>query len=331
LRGLGAPLLLGLGWLWLRPHSAPPAPFPRPTVTPEVKPLDGVTVVLDPGHGGQDPGTTAGPLSEAALTYRLANELAARLRDEGATVVFTVRSRQLAPALLQTEASPVRPVDATLALTGRALRLRHSPAPLWNRAALAKLVWTRQAANDPDAARDVFFLSLHFDQYRAAGVFGSLVCVDRRAHAVPRLATALIQQLGQGAVRPDDFDGQTGLSGHHLAVLNPARNPIPEKVLLEVATLSNPGDARLAADPVWRDNITRRITAAIVSVHTEPRSPPSSTKEKRDRGVVLTHPSAAAERRQASMTRCTARPSAKLAPPLTPPEPPSSATARMNS
>ena len=227
-------------------------------------------MVLDPGHGGQDPGTTVGPQSEAALTYRLANELAAQLRAEGASVIFTVKSRQLSPALLQAEAAPVRPVDATLALTGRALRLRHSPAPLWDRAALAKQVWTRQAARDPDAARDVFFLSLHFDQYRAPGVFGSLVCVDRRARAVPRLATALIQELGQGAVRPDDFDGQTGLSGHHLAVLNPARNPIPEKVLLEVATLSNPGDARLAADPVWRGDIARRITAAIVRVHSGP-------------------------------------------------------------
>ncbi len=230
-------------------------------------------MVLDPGHGGQDPGTTVGPQSEAALTYRLANELASQLRAEGASVVFTVKSRQLSPALVQTETPPVRPVDATLALTGHPLRLRHSPAPLWDRAALAKLVWTRQAARDPHAARDIFFLSLHFDQYRTEGVFGSLVCVDRRARAVPRLATALIQELGQGAVRPDDFDGLTGLSGHHLAVLNPARNPIPEKVLLEVATLSNPGDARLAADPVWRGDIASRITAAIVRVHAGPPSP----------------------------------------------------------
>lgn len=280
-------LPLSLGWLWLRPIPAPPLP-PRPAIAPEVRPLNGVTVVLDPGHGGQDPGTTAGPLSEAALTYRLANELAVQLRTEGAQVVFTVKSRQLAPALLQSETPPARPTDAALALTGRPLRLRHSPAPLWDRAALAKQVWTRQAARDPHAARDVFFLSLHFDQYRSEGISGSLICVDRRAHSIPRLATALIQELGQGAVRPDDFDGQTGLSGHHLAVLNPARNPIPEKVLLEVATLSNPGDARLAADPVWRDDIARRITAAIVRVHA---------------GTVLTHPSAAAERRQASTTR----------------------------
>ncbi len=272
LLSLCAALPLGLGWLWLRPRPAPPLP-PRPIVAPEIRPLGGVTVVLDPGHGGQDPGTTAGPLSEAALTYRLANELSAQLRAEGALVVYTVRSRQLAPTLLESEADPERPTDATLALTGAPLRLRHSPAPLWDRAALAKQVWTRQAARDPHAARDVFFLSLHFDQYRSEGVSGSLVCVDRRASTVPRLATALIRELGQGAVRPDDFDGQTGLSGHHLAVLNPARNPIPEKVLLEVATLSNPDDALLAADPVWRGDIARRITSAIESVHAGPPSP----------------------------------------------------------
>lgn len=283
--GLCAALLLGLGWLWLKPHPVLP---PAPTPAPEVRPLAGVTVVLDPGHGGQDPGTTAGPLSEAALTYRMAGELAACLQAEGAQVIFTVRSRQLDPALLHTEPSPARPADAALALTGQPLRLRHSPAPLWERAALARQVWTRQAARDPHAARDVFFLSLHFDQYRTEGVFGSLVCVDRRAHPLPRLATALIQALGQSSVRADDFDGQTGLSGHHLAVLNPARNPIPEKVLLEVATLSNPGDARLAADPLWRGDIARRITEAIESVHA---------------GTALAHPSAAAERRQASTRR----------------------------
>ncbi len=287
--GLCAALPLGLGWLWLRPRPAsPPAPFPAP----DVKRLDGVTVVLDPGHGGQDPGTTAGLLSEAALTYRLATELAARLRAEGAQVVYTVKSRQLSPTLLKTQDSPIRPVDATLALTGAALRLRHSPAPLWDRAALAKQVWTRQAARDPHAARDVFFLSLHFDQYRTEGVFGSLVCVDRRADSIPRLATALIRELGQGAVRPDDFNGQTGLSGRRLAVLNPARNPIPEKVLLEVATLSNPGDARLAADPLWRDDIARRITAAIESVHAETSPPPSplASRGSRKRHCCINKP-----------------------------------------
>lgn len=262
-----AALTLWLAWLWLRPHPARPRPH-APAAAGEIKPLTGVMVVLDPGHGGQDPGTTVGPLSEAALTYRLAAEIAAQLRADGAKVVFTVRSRQLSPALVQTEPPLTRPTDAVLALTGQPLRLRHSPAPLWERAAMARQVWKQQKARDPHAARDVFFLSLHFDQYRSTGVFGSMVCVDRRSQPAPALSLALIGQLKQGSgVRHDDFEGQSGLSAHHLGVLNPARNPIPEKVLLEAATLSNPGDARLAANPVWRDDIARRVVRAIVEVH----------------------------------------------------------------
>ena len=252
-------------------YAPPPAPDPAPSAAPDTasdRPLSGVTVVLDPGHGGQDPGTTAGPLSEAALTYRTAAELSAALEAEGAKVVLTVRSQCLDPALAATEPPPERPTDAVLASTGAALVSRRSPRLLWQRAAVAGAVWNRQQRQDPHAARDVFFLSLHFDQASVPGLQGGIVCVDRRSASVPPLARALAAQMVDGAFgRSGDFRGVSDVSGRELGVLDPRFNPIPQKALLEVATLSNPLNAAEAADPAWRSEIVRRITEAVTEAH----------------------------------------------------------------
>ena len=258
---LGLFIVLGLRQSSTRPAVRTVSALPD-------KPLAGVMVVLDPGHGGADPGTTSGPLSEAALTYRTAAELAASLQAQGAGVVYTVRSRRLDPALAVTEPPVERPTDAVMAATGQPLRLRRSPRPLWQRAGIARAVWAKRIRWDPAASRNVFFLSLHFDQVHPAAIHGGLVCVDRRTRMVPALAKALAGQMTQGDFgRNGDFHGIPDLSGRELGVLDPDYNPIPEKALIEMATLSNPQNAREAADPAWRSEMVRRITLAITQTH----------------------------------------------------------------
>ena len=268
-------LLLVLGFHTARPTRPLPALLlvshaPLSAPPPPTGPLAGVVVVLDPGHGGQDPGALCGQASEAALTYRTATEVAACLRDRGAQIIYTVRSRQLDPSLALTEPPLTRPTDAVLAATGLPLRSRNSPRPLWERAGTARTVWARRIRWDPDARRNIFFLSLHYDEFAAAAVSGSVVCVDRRVRRLPALGSALAAQMAQGNLeRACDYHGIRGVSAHELGVLNPEQNPVPERVLLELATLSNPQDALQAADPVWRTEMARRITNAIVLVHQE--------------------------------------------------------------
>jgi N-acetylmuramoyl-L-alanine amidase len=68
-------------------RPAPPTPpSPRPTARP--RPIGPVTIVVDAGHGGKDPGARGvGPLPEKAVNLSVARMLMDMLRQRGAKVV----------------------------------------------------------------------------------------------------------------------------------------------------------------------------------------------------------------------------------------------------
>ena len=47
------------------------------------------TIMLDPGHGGKDPGTTANTIQESLFTMQMAKKVAAALEAQGFTVILT--------------------------------------------------------------------------------------------------------------------------------------------------------------------------------------------------------------------------------------------------
>ncbi len=51
--------------------------------------LTGVTIVVDPGHGGEDPGCMSGSVCECDINLAVAQKVAAFLKEYGATVVMT--------------------------------------------------------------------------------------------------------------------------------------------------------------------------------------------------------------------------------------------------
>ena len=88
--------------------------------------------------------------------------------------------------------------------------------------------------------------------------------------AVPALARLLAARLcADGLARPDIYHGLRGLAAAHLGVLDPKYNPVPERALLELATISNPDDALRAADPAVAaaDGRPSSRTALIAAHH----------------------------------------------------------------
>ncbi|MGA1603352.1 MAG: N-acetylmuramoyl-L-alanine amidase [Prochlorothrix sp.] len=74
--------------------SRPPSPSPYPSTTPSI-PLPSVpqgrfVVVIDPGHGGRDPGAVGrGGLQEKQVVFPVAQQVAALLTQQGVQVVMT--------------------------------------------------------------------------------------------------------------------------------------------------------------------------------------------------------------------------------------------------
>lgn len=56
---------------------------------PEAQPLSGVTVVVDPGHGGKDDGASSGEVKEQDINLAIALKLRTELEKAGAAVILT--------------------------------------------------------------------------------------------------------------------------------------------------------------------------------------------------------------------------------------------------
>lgn len=87
-----------------------------------VRPLAGLTVVIDPGHGGRDPGhTTTAGVSEKQLTLHLGLRLAEVLRAEGCAVTTTRDGDETVDVYERTECALAAAPDYVLSLHANGL------------------------------------------------------------------------------------------------------------------------------------------------------------------------------------------------------------------
>lgn len=236
-------------------RGAPPAPAPRPA---EPKRETRRLIVIDPGHGGEDPGATgaAGTL-EKDITLAAARELRDRLLAGGRYRVELTRDN-----------------DVFLSLRSRYQRARELGADLFlsvhadwmhNRKVRGASVYTlSETASDAEAAElarqenladAVVGINLSRESPEVANVLIDLSRRDTNNLSL-RFASGLVAELGREKLllpaRPNRSAG--------FAVLKAADVP---SALLEMGYLSNPEDEKRITQAANRARVVTAVARAI--------------------------------------------------------------------
>lgn len=203
----------------------------------------GKFVVIDPGHGGDDPGGEGHGLAEATVVWDLANRLEGRLGAAG-VMAFLTRGPDVNPSDSD-RAAFANEAHADLFVS---LHVDLAGSPACHGAAT---YYYGTAEQPPAEMRPIHAGSR--GQRRSRGT-GSAVGA--------RLATLIQQEL---TGRTDLLDCRTHAKTWELLRLT--RMPA---VRVEIGYLSHPGDAARLANPDFRDTVAEGIVAALQRLYLSP-------------------------------------------------------------
>ena len=210
-------------------------------------------VVIDPGHGGRDPGATSvsGQVSEKDLTLALARELRDDLVKRGRVRVALTRDgdRYLT---LDERAAVARRLDASLFVS---LHMDSAPNPLARGASVYSL---SDVASDEEAARFAAVQNrgsaAYAEQGSARALLSDLAMRDQM-DASAALASRLVgKSAGRFEMRPEP---------HRFAAFHVLRRAGTPAVLFESGYISNADDELQLRDPVHRKAIALALAQAI--------------------------------------------------------------------
>lgn len=215
-------------------------------------------VVLDPGHGGIDPGAEAGKTTEAEVILSFTLELAEVLRRAGVTVELTRTTDVFVP--LETRISVARAAGADVFLSLHADALPEGEATgatIYKLAAKASDAASQQLAERHDRGDLLAGLDLAGQDDEVAGVLMDLARRETQPRA-DKLAVALASAIGQAGLKVHRHPVQEAA----FSVLKSADIP---SLLIEVGFLSSERDRARLADPVWRAAMQGAILTALQS------------------------------------------------------------------
>ncbi len=240
-----------------RPPSGSAPPETTVVATPDA-PGQPLTIVLDPGHGGVDPGAVRGDATEADLVLTFARELRDALRRTGRVDVVMTRDADLFVPL-PNRLTIARAADASAFIS------IHADALAEGRARGATVYTLSETATDAAAAalaeqHDRADLLQGVDLEGADDVIAGVLMDLARIEVAPQSAA-----LADGIV---DAIGDEGLTLHRRprgeAGFNVLRAADIPSVLVEIGFMSDPRDLTNIQDPVWRMRMQDALVDAIL-------------------------------------------------------------------
>ena len=195
---------------------------------------DRVHVVLDPGHGGFDPGAVQNGVRESDVNLDVAQRTRTHLEREGLDVVLTREFDYYVPFVVRGELA----LNSSAALF---VSIHHNSG---------------SASLGSDPGTEVFYQQLDAKSRRLAGLLWEDVTSALRSHRIQWYGAA-----GAGALFRE---GRTGPDFY--GVLR--RTAGVPATLLEIAYLSNPREAALVATESFREESAVAIARAITRYFT---------------------------------------------------------------
>lgn len=242
--------------------------LPAPAQVAAVPPRDPnrVRIVLDPGHGGIDPGAERDGITEANLMLTFGRELQDVLRRAGGFDVILTRDGDYFVSL-EARVALARDAGADLFVSLHADALAEGEAR-----GAAVYVLSDDASDAASAAlaerhnRDDLLAGLDLSQSddRVANVLMSLARLDN----APR-SEALAEHMVDGIRNAVGRVHKRPLRSAGFSVLKAADIP---SVLLEVGFLSTDEDLRNLSDPIWRQGMAAGIRDGIIAWRDEDRA-----------------------------------------------------------
>jgi N-acetylmuramoyl-L-alanine amidase len=260
--------------------SQEPEPFPVPSEAPSPTGMAAEsatgeppkattafdTVVLDPGHGGPDTGAaSAEGLLEKDLALSLAKKAAALLEKEGIRVILTRSSDQQVPLIQRTAIANYNRADLLLSV-----HLNASPVP--SAKGTETYYMSRQATDSWSTQVAAKENSEGLDAAPPAEGGLNLVLWEMAQ------TSALVESAALAETIQQEFNALLGTNDRGVrqapfAVLEGAQMPA---VLVEVAFLSNPAEAKRLADPAFQDQIASTLVKSILNFKARYERPQTS-------------------------------------------------------
>ena len=211
-------------------------------------------IVIDPGHGGYDPGAQTGGLTESELVLDVAQRLEARLTTQAGIEVFlTRRGNDYVPLRARTELANRVGADLFLSIHANAAG---------DRSARGVETYFLDLASDPSAQAVAARENATFREgmHDLPQLVRSITMHNKRDES--RDFAGMVQRNLVGAVRELHPDAQDlGVKQAPFVVLIGANMP---SVLSEISFLSNKEDASFLATDAYRDQIADALFRSIL-------------------------------------------------------------------